>query len=99
MDDAPEGYFASGDEAADKANVDEINARLDSGDLWAWCVVRVVAKWKGYRGDDVLGACSYQDEADFIRCDDYYRDMCNEALANLNARVQEDAATLSLLAT
>jgi hypothetical protein len=35
--------LASGDDAEDKACEDEILARLDSGDPWAWCCVKVTA--------------------------------------------------------
>jgi hypothetical protein len=35
--------LASGDDAEDKACEDEILARLDSGDQWAWCCVKVTA--------------------------------------------------------
>jgi len=33
--------LASGDAEADRACEDEILARLEAGDIWAWCTVRV----------------------------------------------------------
>lgn len=57
----------------------------------------VRAKWKGYVGTDMLGCCNYESEQDFIRCNDYYADMCAEALAELNAKIAAAASALSEL--
>lgn len=79
--------MASGDDALDKEIEDEIIARLENGDQWAWCCVHVTAKWRGLEGCDTLGGCSYKDEADFM-AGGYYDDMRMEALERLNLEVE-----------
>ncbi len=78
--------LASGDDAIDKECEDQIIARLESGDDWAWCMVVVEARYHGLVGSDTLGCCSYQDEADF-RAGGYYDDMKAEALADLQRQI------------
>jgi len=80
--------MASGDDEADEAYENEIIARLDSGDLWAWCFVKVTAEWRGFKGWDGLGGCSYADEADFKR-GGYYEDMKARAFDDLVATVED----------
>lgn len=91
------GNFASGDDAADKELEDSIIARLNGGDLWAWCCVKVTAKWKGWKGVDYLGACSYESEKDFKEPGGYYDDMKASALADLNKSLANCAGELSEL--
>lgn len=50
--------LASGDDALDKRDEDAILAKLDVGNTWAWCTVRVVATWNGFEGEAFLGCCS-----------------------------------------
>jgi hypothetical protein len=91
--------MASGDDAADKEDEDNIIARLNAGDLWAWCCVEVRATYNRHSSDtkhsagDILGCCSYSDESDFRSCM-YFEDMCKAALDRLNAYL---AATLESL--
>lgn len=79
--------MASGDDAADRELEDEILARLDRGDLWAWCSVRVkaIAPDGSIGCSSWLGGCSYKDEADFRNDggEGYFTDLCNEAAADL----------------
>jgi len=89
MDEHPQGFFATGNKKADARAVASIIARLKSGDLWAWCVVKVTASWGGYRESEYLGGCSYKDERDFKR-DDCYADMKAAALAGLNAKLRAE---------
>lgn len=88
--------LASGDDAEDKRCEDAIIERLNSGDVWAWACVRVVAFIPGVdlTGDAYLGACCYADEEDFKR-DGYYRDMCGEAKTELLKKI-EDVKKLKL---
>lgn len=89
--------LASGDDALDKAAEDEILARLDAGDFWAWCVVEVTAHatingiTTDFLGVAHLGACSYEDEAQFKTAGGYYEDLCAEAredlIKNLNKAI------------
>jgi len=93
--------LASGDDAADRECEDEILARLERGDVWAWAAVTVRVTWtapsgRQYRGEDHLGACSYRDERDFREPGGYFDDMVGEALSRLNvelAELAEDVAT------
>lgn len=81
--------MASGDDDFDKKIEDEILSRLESGDLWAWCTVRVTATWKGIIGTDYLGACSYKNEKDFKAKGGYYQDMKNQAFDDLIRQIKE----------
>lgn len=84
--------LASGDDAKDKQAEDEILARLERGDQWAWCSVRVVVEsdcGMVRAESNWLGCCSYQDEAEY-RADRYFRDQlaeCHDALFKLSSEV------------
>ena len=76
--------IASGNDKTDKEVEDEIIARVESGDAWAWCVARVRVTYRGVLSvDRMLGACSYVSEKEF-RNDVYYDDLVGECLAELN---------------
>ncbi len=79
--------MASDDDDADRECEDEILARLDAGDLWAWCSVRVRVQCGDLYEDEYLGCCSYRDEADF-RANGGFEDMEHAARERLieNAR-------------
>jgi hypothetical protein len=79
--------LASGDDAEDKAAEDEILARLDRGDVWAWASVTVEARYHGLVGRDYLGCCNYASEKDFVRCGDCYEDMKARALEELQSQI------------
>jgi hypothetical protein len=90
--------IASDNENADRAYEDEIIARLDRGDVWAWCTVKVTAEWRGYKGAAYLGGCTYTNERDFTENNsDYYDDMKREALDSLNASIRSIVADLAPL--
>jgi hypothetical protein len=96
LEDVPvKGAFASGDDAADKRDEEIILERLRGGDTWAWCCVFVTATWRAYSASDNLGCCSYADEADFKQEGGYYEDMCDAALARLNANLEENYRALA----
>lgn len=79
--------LASGDPYEDREYEDSILARLDSGDTWAWCVVRVCASLDGTEGySEYLGACSYTDEKEFLSCNS---DMVSKAIDALAAAINE----------
>lgn len=80
--------LASGDDEQDRQAADDITNQVNSGNIWAWCCVKVSAKYKGFEGYDVLGCCSYKSEEDF-RQDGYYADMRDEALNDLVKQLQE----------
>src|SRR3972149_4055343 len=85
----PEGNaIASGDAAVGAEYIANIRRRLENGDLWAWCCVKVSARWGGFEGVDYLGACCYEDEASFMQDGGYYQDMKERALEDLESQLQ-----------
>ncbi len=80
--------LASGDSAEDKRCEDEILARLESGDIWAWASVTVRVEYNDTSGEmyseAYLGCCSYAAEAEF-RADAYFTDMVDECKSILIA--------------
>lgn len=88
--------LASGDDAKDRRAEDDVLARLDAGEVWAWASVtcRAVAHGSGkdciYDGRDHLGGSSYKDLAEFIAPGGYWEDMKNTAKDEL-LRVLADA--------
>ena len=86
------GAFASGDAEFDKEIEDGILARLERGDILAWCEVTVEAFLPGYPeffGGAYLCGCSYESEEDF-KCDTgYYEDMRKEAASALQRKILE----------
>lgn len=78
-DDAPEGHFATGDDAADAYLCESIRC----GDL-LWFVARVTASRRGVTlGTSYLGCCCYDSAAQFI--DNSYDDMADDAIAEARA--------------
>ena len=92
-----EGHFATDEPEKDRQLEREILSRLNRGDLWAWCCVKVTAKWKDWQGTDYLGACSYENEADFKSEGGYWEGMKAEALADLNKRIAGCAESIAEL--
>ena len=86
--------MSSGDDQYDKEVEESISNDLDSGNPWAWCVVKVTAEWNGLKGVDYLGGCSYKSEYDF-RQDGYYEDMKDQALQDLNNILDKEMQKLS----
>lgn len=64
-----------------------VRDQLAAGNEWAWCTVRVVARWHGITGDDSLGCCSYESEEQFRQPGGYFDDMKSVALTRLNVAV------------
>jgi hypothetical protein len=86
--------LASGDDAADRECEDEILARLESGDVWAWACVKVTASitlddGRTFEASEFLGGCCYASEADFKVPGGYYEDLCTEAFDALDEKVRE----------
>jgi hypothetical protein len=86
--------IVSGDAEFDKKCEDEIIARLDSGDEWAWCIVKVTVTPKTLTytdelfGFSLLGGCSYENQEEFEKSD-YYQDMIVWSLEDLNSKSKE----------
>lgn len=80
----------SGDKEYDKQVEDEIIARLEQGDIWAWAAVKVSGSYKGLTAEEWLGGITCDDEENFLKdCADYYNNMCQTVLDNLNKQVAE----------
>jgi hypothetical protein len=75
--------MASGNDAEDKEVEDSIIEDLENGNEWAWCTVKVTAKYKDIEGTDYLGGNSYKSEEDFITNSGYYEDMKEQAYTDL----------------
>lgn len=81
------GNCSAIDEESDRKAETWIRNQLRRGNQWAWCSVKVTARWKGYEGHDYLGGCSYKSKDDFCQPGGYYDDMKDEALAELNKQL------------
>lgn len=91
--------MASGDDEFDRGVARDIQRALDRGNQWAWCCVKVTATYHApngqtFRGSDYLGGCSYESEADFVRCNDYIVDMKKMALDDLNESIERIAGEI-----
>ena len=76
---------ASGDDEQDKYAEDMIIEQLENGNRWAWCTVKVTARFEDLEGHDYLGCCSYSDEEEFKR-GGYWEDMKARALNELQEK-------------
>jgi hypothetical protein len=86
--------IASGDDEFDKKCEEDIVAQLDSGNAWAWCIVKVTATPKNLTytdelfGFSFLGGCSYENQEEFEQSD-YYKDMINWSIEDLNNKSKD----------
>ena len=80
--------ICSGDEDFDREVESEILERLEQDDVWAWATVCVAAEWEGLKESEYLGCCCYEGEEDFRNSSGYFDDMVEEALTNVNRRLQ-----------
>lgn len=87
--------LASGDEEEDKRTEDNIIIDLENGNEWAWCFAVLTGQYKGLRATEVLGCCSYADEADFKQPGGYYDDMQQAILDELQAQAEELCSSLA----
>jgi hypothetical protein len=77
------GNASAWSEEEDKAYEDEILARLESGDIWAWFTAKVTVRDShGREASDYLGCCCYEDAWDFKR-GGYYLDMIRTCIDEL----------------
>lgn len=90
------GNCSAIDEETDRAAEEWIAEQLEQGNEWAWCMVRVTAKWEDFVGTAYLGGCSYEDEESFKE-GGYYDDLRAEALNDLNQQIADTADKLKAL--
>lgn len=88
--------LSSGYETVDKRAEVIVQEALNAGNIWAWCLVTIVAHWNGFEGKDTLGCCSYKNEEEFKQ-DEYYADMKQSALDDLNRVIADTAERLKPL--
>jgi hypothetical protein len=91
------GNASAIDEDTDARIEADTRRELANGNDWAWCVVRVTAKWGDYEGHAYLGGCSYRDEREFTHPDGYYPQMKAEALEDLNSIIARHANAVAPL--
>lgn len=87
-----EGNVSAVDPETDKEQEDFVRSQLDSGNDWAWCIVKVTGEFKGLTAYDYLGGCSYSSEKAFIDNNDHYADMkdrCASEIAESLFHIQD----------
>lgn len=85
----PEDHFKDAETIAEVRKAINDEARYSYGPIPQWFCAKVVASYGDLESDpQYLGCCSY-DSFDAFKEDDYYSDMCTEALANLATQLQE----------
>ena len=60
----------------------------ERGNEWAWCMAHVIVNYNGLTGEDWLGGCSYESEANFAQDGGYYESMVEEAIGDLAAKLE-----------
>lgn len=78
-----EGNASAWNDGTDEPYWKSIREKYESGNDWAWCTVHVSARYAGFVGDDYLGCCSYEGEADFKQPGGYYEQMVDDACGDL----------------
>ncbi len=71
---------ASGDDDFDREEENKIIEELESGNPWAWCIVKVSGSCNGIYAEDYLGGCSYEDQESFER--NLYFDVMRDSVIN-----------------
>lgn len=89
--------ICSGDEDFDHQVESEILKRMEQDDVWAWATVCVSAEWEDLKEAEYLGCCCYADEEEFCQEGGYYEEMVEEAINNLNKRMQNLYKKMSVL--
>ena len=91
------GSMASGDDAVDHEVEEWIAKELRAGNQAAWCILKVTASWRGWKGVDCLGCCSYscEEDARAAALDEY--GMPENALRELNDGIMTSAFALGNL--
>lgn len=91
--------IASGDDELDSKYESGILNRLNSGDTWAWCMVRVSGEWNGIERDDYLGCCTYENEQDFRENSGYFAAIQAEIRGQIQASAEVIAESMNVPAS
>lgn len=87
-DDSPQGHFASGDDKADA----QVLKDIADGAL-QWFCVKVTACKAGVKlAETYLGGCCYAEFKDFVKNDDYYKDMRAEVVTEARETIKKLSA-------
>lgn len=87
--------IASDDDKADRELEDQLIARLNDGDDWAWFEVVVELRWGAFMGGAALCGCSYASREDFEA--NLLPELRVEALADLNRQIAQAARRIDRL--
>jgi hypothetical protein len=88
------GHFATDEPAQDRKLERWITRQLEAGNQWAWCSVKVTAKWtdqdsgERYEGTDYLGGCCYKSEKNFSHPSGYLPQMKDAAYDDLIEKIR-----------
>lgn len=78
----------------DERDIELAEKAWNEGDAWGWGVVKVTGEIEGLKAHDYLGGCTYDDEAQFLKCD-YYKDMQENVICELQKRIEKIIALYS----
>jgi hypothetical protein len=81
-----QGGFQKPDGSPDDEIIAAIEKEMEWNE-WAWCTVKVTAKWGGFEGTSYLGQCSYKDEDDFAK-GGYLPQMKDDAVVELRDNIK-----------
>lgn len=62
--------------------------------LWKWCIIELRATYGPFSGSSYLGGCSYESGEDFKAANDYYDDMVQDAVMELQKEIETYRATI-----
>jgi hypothetical protein len=91
--------MCSGDDDLDREVEDWILARLERGEIEAWCYVEVTARWNGFVGKSGIGACCLDPKEGRLAAEEAADDygLREQALEDLQEQVQLAAERLEAL--
>ncbi len=76
----------------DKQDEDEVLARLDRADIYAWCSIKVTARLVGFpfQGREYLGGCSFGENVSFTEIEELAKEhgMYEEAAERLREEIR-----------
>ena len=82
--------IVSGDDEYDAQVENDIINRLESGEVWAWALVKVTCGFDDWSitGEDYLGGCCNESEKDFVENSGYFEDMRQQAYDDFVTQIE-----------